>query len=88
MLNLRNSTILFLAAIVILVWFGSEAFTAQELCVTTCIMLTGLNVLEDAVVVAILPILLVVGGFRVRQKERQPAQPAPQPGGMIKGGSN
>ena len=72
---MRNSTILFLAAIVILVWFGSEAFTAQELCVTSCIMLTGLNALEDAIVVAVLPILLLVGALKVRAKEKQPAQP-------------
>ena len=84
---MRNSTILFLAAIVILVWFGSEAFTAQELCVTSCIMLTGLNFLEDAIVVAILPVLIVVGGFRVRKKEKQPAQPAPQPADTSNGSS-
>jgi membrane protein implicated in regulation of membrane protease activity len=66
---LRNSTILFLAAVVILVWFGSEVFTAQELCATTCISLSGLSSFEDAVVVAVVPILLVIGGYRVREKE-------------------
>jgi len=86
MLYLRNSTILFLAAIVILVWFGSEAFTAQELCVTSCIMLTGLNALEDAIVVAVLPILLVIGGLRVRAKEKQPSQAPTQPTDARKSG--
>ena len=84
---MRNSTILFLAAIVILVWFGSEAFTAQELCVTSCIMLTGLNVLEDAIVVALLPVLLVIGGVRVRKKEKQQVQQPPRQADTTKGGS-
>jgi membrane protein implicated in regulation of membrane protease activity len=68
--------ILFLAAFVILVWFGSEAFTASELCATTCISLKGLNQLEDAVVVAILPVLLAIGGIRVRRNEKNPKPPA------------
>jgi purine-cytosine permease-like protein len=77
MSQLRNSTILFLAAFVILVWFGSEAFSAQELCVTSCIMLSGLNNLEDAIVVAVLPVLLVIFGIRVRAIEKHPVQAPP-----------
>ena len=79
MIQLRNSTILFLAAIVFLVWFGAEAFTAQEICVTSCIMLSGLNNLEDAIIVAILPVLLVIGGVRVRAKENNPVQASANP---------
>ena len=64
--------ILFLAAVVVLVWFGSEAFTANEICATSCISLAGLNVAEVALAVAVLPVLLIIGGIRVRQNERNP----------------
>ncbi len=67
---MRNSAILFLAAIVILVWFGSEAFTASEICATSCISLEGLNTIEDVAIVAILPVFLILGGIRARKKER------------------
>ncbi|MGI0091278.1 MAG: hypothetical protein ACREBS_06175 [Nitrososphaerales archaeon] len=67
---MRNSTILFLAAFVIAVWFGAEVFTAQELCATTCVSLSGLNVWEDGIIVAILPVLLVIGGVRLLKQER------------------
>lgn len=69
---MRNSRILFLAAIVVLVWFGSEAFTAQEICATSCISLVGLNVAEVALAVAVLPVLLIIGGIRIRQNEKNP----------------
>lgn len=69
---MRNSMILFLAAIVVIVWFGSEAFTANEICATSCISLAGLNVAEEALAVAVLPVLLLIGGIRVRQNEKNP----------------
>lgn len=61
---------LFLAAVVVLVWFGSETYTAQNICATTCISLAGLNVVEESVAVAILPVLLALGGISVRKKEK------------------
>ena len=67
---MRNSTILLLAAFVILVWFGSEAFTAQNICATTCISLSGLNLVEESLAVAILPVLLVIAALNVRKKEK------------------
>ena len=67
---MRNSTILVLAAVVVLVWFGSEVATAQEICATTCISLAGLNVVEEAVAVAVLPVLLLIGGIRLRRVEK------------------
>lgn len=67
---MRNSTILLLAAVVVLVWFGSEVATAQEICATTCISLVGLNVVEQAVAVAVLPVLLLIVGIRLRKAEK------------------
>lgn len=60
-----------MAAFVVLVWFGSEAFTAQNICATTCISLGGMNYVEDGIVVAILPVLLFIGGLRVRNNEKR-----------------
>jgi purine-cytosine permease-like protein len=75
---LKNSTILFLAAIVVLVWFGAEAYPGKEICATSCMSLSSLNYPEIAVVVAILPILLVIFGIRLRAVEKKLAsQPAP-----------
>jgi membrane protein implicated in regulation of membrane protease activity len=67
---LKNSTIVFLAAAVVLVWFGSEAFLGQEICATSCISLAGTTSWEDAVVVAILPVLLLIGALKLRSKEK------------------
>ena len=79
---MRNSTILFLAAFVILVWFGAEAFPGKEICATSCMSLSGLNDIETAIVVAILPVLLVIGGIRARRNEKKVAsQPAVAPQG-------
>lgn len=63
---------LFLAAVVVVVWFGSEAFTAKNICATSCISLAGLNIIEQSLAVAILPALLVIAGFRVRKNEKLP----------------
>lgn len=54
---------------VVLVWFGSEAFTGQEICATSCISLAGLNTVETAAAVAVLPVILLLLGLRVRKVE-------------------
>lgn len=71
---MRNSMILILAAIVIIMWFGSEAFTGNEICATSCVTLAGLNVVEKAVAVAVLPVLLLIGAWRVRENEKNPSK--------------
>ncbi len=76
---MRNSTILFLAAFVILVWFESEALTANELCATGCISLSPLNLPEEGIVAAILPVLLLIGGLRARRNEKHQTAPPAQP---------
>jgi len=67
----KNSSILFIVAVLILGWFGAEVYTAQNICVTTCISLSGLTSWEQAIAVAILPALLVAGGLKARQTEKQ-----------------
>jgi hypothetical protein len=75
----RNSNILFLVAFLILAWFGAEAFTAQNICVTSCVDLSGLTNWEQAIAVAILPAILVFGGFRLRKTEKNlPPPPVPE----------
>lgn len=69
--GLRNSMILFLAAVVILVWFGAEAFTGNEICATSCISLAGLNFAEVVAAVVALPVLLLIGGIRVLKNEKR-----------------
>ncbi len=66
---MRNSNILFLVAVVILVWFGSEVFVAQEICATSCISLSGLSIWEQGVSVIVLPVLLIIGGIRAKRTE-------------------
>ncbi len=75
---MRNSMILLLAALLILAWFGSEVYIAQEICVTSCIYLTGQPGWVQAIAVAILPALLLLAAFRVRKTEaiRKPPSPA------------
>jgi membrane protein implicated in regulation of membrane protease activity len=68
----RNSTILFIVALLILGWFGTEVYTAQNICVTTCISLSGLTTWEQGLAVAILPVLLIIGGLKARQTEKHP----------------
>jgi len=67
----KSSSILFLVAFLVLVWFGAEVYTAQNICVTTCIQLSGLTSWEQALAVAILPVLLVAGGVKARQNEKK-----------------
>ena len=71
---MRNSNILFIVAFVILVWFGSEVFTAQEICATSCISLSGLSAWEQVVSIVVLPVILVIGGVRVRKTEKTDTQ--------------
>jgi membrane protein implicated in regulation of membrane protease activity len=70
----RNSTILFIVAALVVVWFGSEAYVSQQICITTCESLAGLNSWEQGIAVAILPVILVIAGIRVRQKEKLKSQ--------------
>ena len=67
---MRNSTILFIVAALVLVWFGAEVYTGQNICVTTCVDLSGLTSWEQAIAVVILPVILVYGGIRLRSKEK------------------
>jgi TRAP-type C4-dicarboxylate transport system permease small subunit len=67
----RNSSILFLVAFLVLGWFGAEVYTAQNICVTTCISLSGLTGWEQGIAVAVLPVVLVIGGIRARQNEKK-----------------
>ena len=76
---MKNSNILFLVAFLILGWFGAEVYTAQNICVTTCMDLSGLTNWEQAIAVVILPAILVYGGFRARKTEKnQPPAPVPE----------
>ncbi|MDG6996650.1 MAG: hypothetical protein JRN52_12080 [Nitrososphaerota archaeon] len=72
---MRNSTMLFLVALLILGWFGAEAYTAQNICVTGCIDLSGFTGWQQAIIVAILPVLLVLGGIRARSNEKKGKPP-------------
>jgi hypothetical protein len=68
---LRQSTIFFIVSVLVLIWFGAEAFPGQEICVTSCISLKGMNIAEEVATVAILPILIVLGGFSLRRSEKE-----------------
>lgn len=72
---MRNSQILFLVAVLVLGWFGAEVYTAQNICVTSCIDLSGLTGWEQAIAVAILPAILIIGGVRARQNEKKQGTP-------------
>jgi len=74
----RNSQILFLVAVLILGWFGAEVYTAQNICVTTCIDLSGLTSWEQAIAVVVLPAILFYGGLRARKTEKQGSTAIPQ----------
>ena len=63
-------SILFVVALLILGWFGAEVFTAQNICVTTCMDLSGLTRWEQVIAVVFLPAILVIGGFRARRNEK------------------
>jgi hypothetical protein len=66
----RNSRILFIVALLVVAWFGTEDYTSQNICVTTCESLVGLTPIEQAIAVAILPVLLAIGGFYLIRKEK------------------
>jgi hypothetical protein len=68
---LRQSTIFFIVAVLVLIWFGAEAFPGQQICVTSCYSLKGMNVAEEIAAVAILPVLIVLAGFSLRKSEKQ-----------------
>ena len=69
---MRNSTILFIVALLILGWFGAEAYAAQNICVSSCLDLSGMPGWQQAVAVVILPTLLIVAALRVRSNEDKP----------------
>lgn len=68
---MRNSTVLVVVAVLILGWFGAEVYSAQNICVTTCVDLSGLNGWEQAIAVGFLPLLLIVAAVRVRMNEKK-----------------
>ena len=68
---LRQSTIFFIVAVLVLIWFGAEAFPGQQICVTSCISLKGMNIAEEVAAVAILPILIVLAGFSLLRSEKE-----------------
>jgi hypothetical protein len=63
----KQSTALFIVAVLVLIWFAAEAFPGQQLCATSCISLSGMNIAEQAVVVGILPALLAIGGIYLKR---------------------
>jgi membrane protein implicated in regulation of membrane protease activity len=67
---MKNSNILFIVAVLILVWFGSETITGQQICVTSCVDLSGMSSWEQAVSVLILPVIILLGAIRVRKNEK------------------
>jgi hypothetical protein len=68
---MRQSTIFFIVAVLVLIWFGAEAFPGQQICVTSCISLVGMNSAEQAAAAVILPILIALGGLSLRRSEKQ-----------------
>jgi len=69
----KNSNILFVVALLILAWFGAEVVTAQEICVSSCMLLSGWAYWEQAIAVIILPLILVLGGIQARRNEKKSA---------------
>jgi hypothetical protein len=67
LISMKQSTILFIVALLVLVWFSAEAFPGQQICVTSCISLSGLNVAEQIAAVVALPIILVIAGVGLRR---------------------
>ena len=76
---MRQSTVFFVVAILVLIWFGDETFAIGHICVTSCISLSGLNVVEQAFAVAILPIIIVLLGISQRRNENQKTKPSQPP---------
>jgi hypothetical protein len=55
--------------VLVLIWFGAEVFPGQQICVTSCVDLSGIPIWSQAIAVGILPVLLAIGGFKVRKTE-------------------
>jgi membrane protein implicated in regulation of membrane protease activity len=68
---------LFIAALLILAWFGAEVSTAQNICATSCISFQGYPIWVEVIAVAILPILLIIGGAKLRISESKQKQAVP-----------
>ena len=81
---MQRTAILFLAGLLVLGWFGSEAYIGQQICVSSCIDLVGMPAWEQAVSVAVLPALLFIGGIWSWRTEKRlaaakaSAKPAPK----------
>jgi len=67
----KNSTILFVVALLILCWFAAEVVTAQNICVTSCMDLSGWANWEQALAVVVLPLILVLGGIQSKRNEKK-----------------
>ncbi|MHB1908701.1 MAG: hypothetical protein ACYCQJ_07490 [Nitrososphaerales archaeon] len=85
---MRQSTIFFVVAILVLIWFGDETFAIGQICVTSCINLAGLSVIEQAGAVAILPIIIVLLGISQRRNENQKPKTSIQPSPKSDDGSS
>ncbi len=64
---MKQSTAFFIIAVLVLIWFGAEAFPGKEICATSCISLSGMNIAEQVVTVVIFPIILAIGGIYLRR---------------------
>jgi hypothetical protein len=76
---MRQSTIFFIVAVLVLVWFAAEAFPGQQICAMSCESLAGLNLPEQIAAVLILPVLIALGGISMRRSEREKALTARAP---------
>jgi len=70
---LRQSTIFFIVAVLVIIWFAAEAFPGQQICAMSCESLAGLNLPEQIAAVLILPVLIALGGISMRRSEREKA---------------
>lgn len=75
---MRQSTIFFIVAVLVLIWFGAEAFPGKEICVTSCFSLAPYTLPEQIAIVVALPILIVLAGFSQRRTENRKQIEAPQ----------
>ncbi|MHB8567686.1 MAG: hypothetical protein ACYC7D_01165 [Nitrososphaerales archaeon] len=76
---MRNSSYAFIAAFLVLGWFETEAYTAQNICVTSCLDLSGMTMWEQLLAAAILPILIVLYGLNMRRNENLARKQKPDP---------
>ena len=68
---MRNSTYAFIAAVLVAIWFEVEVTSAGNICVTSCIDLTWLNLTEQIIAAAILPIIIVLIAINMRRNENR-----------------